>query len=359
MSGVTGREVVAVYGAGVTWDTEVGTGLKQIKFTDENLSEENSMEEVEEINSPWGSEDELGPQSAKADLSQRMRFDDIALLMAVLGSDNYEAVTEVNVGSQDYQHINRPSLRNSGLFFTYAAKKGNRIQVIPSLKINGFSLKGQASPNRFTVSYMSAGSRLIEDSAIVDGAAIAGAAAAVSGPGGYGYFRGLKVYMNDRSGAALAAGDEILSKITAAELTVQRNQVADQTNTSGLGTEEPEDDGIFSVRIKLTFKDFDDFLGGLKTDLANQTRKKVKLEIIGGPASSEVGTVAPASWTFEFCNAQIVSVPAGSVSGANRIPGGEVELKCIGNLDGATVNGMSFNESFKFTGVNNQAVKVI
>jgi hypothetical protein len=354
MSNITGRETVAYYANGSTWGTESTSG-EGLKLIADGLSFKQQMTAVEENDSTWLKEYDQEKREAAFNCKQLLSFDDIRCIAQVLGTADYQAVTELNAGQADYQHEIFPAAENSGDFATMAIKKGDVIQTLPSVKFAGFTLTGKASPNRIEASYKGIASALLNSSSQIVAASF-DSLVTPTGPGGRGYFRSFEVALNSQSDAALDAADNLKNAITGFDFAVQRKLIGDYTNDSGLEIEEPVEDGYLEATLTLQIRNLDGLLDGLYTDWLDGVAKKLMFSISGGPASSSGGSVADSLFKIEAPKALIHDVDFGAYSGPGRI-GGAVTFKLLGS--DSTVAGMAFDQPFKLTVINNQSQKAI
>lgn len=358
---VVGRGTQVYFKQGATWGTEA-TGGGEMHILEEGMEFSQELEGIEESNKPWMTGMDLGVKSAAVNFRQNGSFDDIRGAAFALGADGYATPVEVNAGKGDYQHTIYPSEDNFGDFATVAVKKGNAswsaIHTYPSVKFSGFTMSGQAQPQRVQLSFSTIADEMTNASAAITAAAFAGMGAAPSGNGGAMFFRNFRVWINDQGSATLATGDELTSSVTDFEFTYNRSLATDYTNTSGLGMEEPVEDGYPEVSLKLGLRHMDADSEGFLSGLFNKTAKKIKFELTGAAASAATGTVSAAAFRVEMPHALVQSPEPGSFSGPGRI-GASVTFKVLGAETTSDAPGMAFAKPFKLTVVNAQGGKAV
>lgn len=356
---VVGREVVAIMvQSGQSWNTEDTSAGTALYAEDFGLSYSQALDDVPINAGIWQREVDNGTIAAEVNYSAPLEFDEIRGLAGMLGDGSYVTMAETNSGKGDWIHIIKPSGDNFGDFFTFAVQKGNDIiNVVPSLKFTGFTLSGQASPNRMMISYSAIGSKVDNASTGITANDFA-SPSYLTGNGGRAYFRNLSVFINDQSAATLDTVDEISNLITGIEFSSQRALSQDYTNTSGLSMEEPVEDGMMETTCRLDFRTQDSTGSGLFDDLVAGTKKKLKLQVTGNAASSATGSVANASFTVECPHVRVGEDDFPNLSGEGRQTN-SLTLRVLGAVTTSDASGMPFTEPYKVTVVNNQSSKQV
>lgn len=353
---IVGRETVAYFKQGSAWGTEATPG-EGLLIMEDGMEFSQSLDPIEENDSTWLRDYELGTKTAGFNFKQAFRFDDIRGLAHVLGDGSYATVTEQNAGKSDYVHTMYPAEDNFGDFATLAIKKGSIIQTFPSVKFAGFTLSGTSSPNRIELSFNTFGNDLISNSTAITASSFS-SLTQPSGNGGRAYFRNLSFLLNDQSGATLASGDEITNAITSFEFSTQRQLASDYTNDSGLTIEEPVEDGYLESTLTLQLRNLDNVVDGLYADWVNKTPKKLQFSILGAKASTATGTVASAVLQVDAPHVLVENVDYGPYSGPGRISS-SVTFRILGADTTADAAGMPWLQPFRLKVINNQSAKAV
>jgi len=358
MAGVTGsvvgREAKIIRSAGTTWGTESTATYYEWKLLGDGLSFSQDLDPIEESNSTWLKDADLGNTSASFTPRHALYFDDIHAIAQVLGDGNYATPAEENTGKGDYKHTVYPDEDNNGDFETVAVKKGAYIHSLHSVKYPGFHVEGQASPQRIEISFDTLVSNLDNASAVLTAADFTAATAQPSGNGGRAFFRNFTFRINDQSGATLGVGDAISNVVTGFKFSFVRSLTEDRTNSSGLQIEEPVEDSYPETTLRLDLRNLDGDIDTFITNYLAGTKKKLDFEITGSAASTATGTVATASFKISAPNAKLESVDAGSYEGPGRISS-SVIFRLHGTDTTGDANGMAFLEPFKLEVINAQS----
>ena len=351
---VVGRETVAYFKQANTWGTASGGG-DGILLVEDGMEFGQALDPVEENNSPWLQDYDLGQKTAGFNFKQAMRFDDIRGIAMVLGDGNYDAVVEENTGKGDYRHHIWPGADNFGDFATMAIKKGSIVQTLPSVKFAGFTLSGQSSPNRAEISFNTFANDLTNASTVITASSF-DSLSIPSGPAGRCYFRDFYFEINDQSAATLdySATYEIANAVTSFEFSAQRQLASDYTNSSGLEIEEPVEDGYLESTLTLQLRNLDGIVDGFYNDWINKTKKKLRFRFTGPAASSATGAVSDARVQIDAPCVYVENVDYGAYSGPGRISG-SVTFRLVGAETTADATGMNWVEPFRFKAINNQS----
>jgi hypothetical protein len=351
-----GRETLAFMAPGAEWAVENSSG-KGVFLLEDGLSYSQESISYEENGSVWPVDIDKGVVSTGLDYRQYLRFDDLRGICYTLGGTEYQAPVEINAGKGDYRHVILPASDNFGDFATVAMKKGNTVQSFPSVKFAGFTISGQTNPGRMEVKFHAFANNLIPNSTIITPASF-DSLQYLQGNGGLAFFRNLKIWLKDRDDTAITEADLLSNSLTSFEFSFQRQLASDYTNTSGIEIEEPVEDGIAETTMTLNFRNYDSKSLDLFQAWQQNARLKLKVELIGAAATTASGDVSPAAFTLELPNVAVESIEPGVYSGPGRI-GTNVNLSAMAAPQGITVPGMDFNQPFKLTAVNAQAVKAI
>ncbi len=355
---IVGRETIAYFKQAATWGIEATPGAGMLLMED-GMEFDQTLDPLEENDSTFLKENDLGTRTAAFNFKQSLRFDDMRGIAMVLGDGAYTTpITAENAGKGDFLHTVLPAPDNFGDFATMAIKKGDIIQSFPSVKYAGFTLTGQASPNRFEVSVNTFADNLLNASTVITANSFTDLSKP-SGNGGRGFFRNFTVELNDQSAASLTGtADGITNAVTSVEWSVQRALAADYTNTSGLNIEEPVEDAYLESTITLQLRNLDSLVDGLYTDLINKTAKKLQFTITGAAASSATGSVANARFQVDAPHALVENVDYGPYSGPGRISAA-VTFRLLGAETTSDASGMAFVEPFQLQWVNAQADQAV
>ena len=354
-----GRQVKVIRKQGVTWNTEPTGEYTIWNITEDGLGFTQNLDDIEESNSTWVKDADVGIHSASFTPKETLRFDNIAGLMLCMGTANYLDVTASNAGKGDYIHQNMPDEDITGFFEAIGIQKGSLIQTLHSVKRRGFAITGQPDPQRIEISYDTLVSRLNNASTVNTAAAFTGATAEPTGNGDRGFFRNLTVRLADQCAAtALASGDEITDLISGFEFNFARDLTEEQDNSSGLYIAEPDENGYPTATLRLNFKGLTSIGDTAITNLFDNTAKMFDLEIVGNAASTATGTVDLAKLYIEAPRAKIIESEPGAYAGPGRLPS-SVLLKLYAPDTTSDAEDMDFDEPFRLTVINNQVAKVI
>ncbi len=360
MSSVTGRESTSYWKQGAVWGTAVDGGAGMLLMED-GLEIDNALSGVEENNSAWMKDMDLAPSTAAFNYKQNLRYDDIRSMACVLGTADYAAPAEENVGKGDYKHTIYPATQTEGVYATFAQRKKSAsttvVQTANSLKYAGFTLTGNPSPGRFEMAYNTFADTIDNASATITDSDFT-SLTIPSGNGGRAFFRNMAFLMNDQSGATLATGDAVSNAITSLEFSYQRSLAADYTNTSGNTIEEPCEDSFGEAIVTLEMRNLDSVLDGYYTDWKAGTTKKFKFTITGAAATTATGTVAAASFIVSAPKAFITNVDYGAYTGPGRLAG-KITLQLMGTETTGDSSGMAFLQPFQVEVINAQTAEVI
>ena len=354
---IVGREVQAFFTQGETWGVETtatadGSG---IYIVEDGLSLSQGIDLLEENSSVFQRDADLGTISASLNLRQHLRYDDLRGIALALGDGAYATPTEINAGKGDYSHVIHPAPDNEGDFACVALKKGDIIQVAPSVKFVGFTLDTEPSPQRVTLSFETRAGNVRNDSTVITAAQFEGLSAP-GGAGGRAFFRQVRVYLNDQSAATLATGDEIF--VSGLSFSFTRALTEDYTNSSGLEIAEPVEDGYPTASCTIRQPSFGAEQDGYITDWLTRNAKKLKIEFTGAAATSATGTVAADTFRIEAPNVIVETADPAPYSGPGRIPA-SVTFRLLAADTTADAAGMPFTQPFRITAVNSQADRAV
>ena len=354
---IVGREVAAFFTQGAEWGTEATAAAEGsgIFIVEDGLSLSQSLDYLEENASAFQRGADLGTISAALNLRQNLRYDDLRGMALALGDGAYATPTEVNAGKGDYEHVIYPAEDNEGDFACVALKKGELVQVAPSVKFAGFTLEAQPSPQRVSVSFETRANAVRNDSTAITASQFEGLTAP-GGAGGRAFFRQVRVYINDQSAATLATGDEVF--VSGLTFSFRRTLTEDYTNSSGLEAAEPVEDGYPEATCVLQQPSFGAEQDGYLGDWLSKTAKKLKIEFKGSAATEATGTVADDTLRIEAPHALVESMEPGPYRGPGRIPA-TVSFRLLGAESTSDAPGMTFVQPFRLTAINSQGAKAV
>lgn len=248
----TGREIIAALKKAATWGTEVACGAGDgLLLLSESLGRDQEVLKDESMGLDFVEAMDVGGITVEGQLEAYLRYDGldvpVALAMGTAGAPTQQGVTAA------YANTYRLAASLQGLFATLAMQKlpgtSGSVHVVPSLKMAGFTIKGEAG-KAVTIAFDTLGDNLIRNSSTNTPTTMAN----VTYPEKkhrvlmkQGVFR-----VNDQSGAALGAGDEIYPSTF--ELTFKRQMSG--VLVAGQGDDvidEPDEDGFPEITLKIEF----------------------------------------------------------------------------------------------------------
>lgn len=211
------------------------------------------------------------------DLTCYLRYQGLDTLVALaLGT----AGTPVLSGASTYAHALRMAEATDGLFATLGLYKGFSAHEYPSVKIDGFTINGEAGQPLTIAFHLTADDLSVNaDSGVNTAAAMA--ALALPDPTNRVLFRQGVFLINDASDPALSANDGISPAKFA--LTFKRKLTGDHLAGSDR-IAEPCAAAFPELTLELTFPSYtsDTYLH----DLGNDTHKKMQITFTGAPIES-------------------------------------------------------------------------
>lgn len=347
MPGVSGVELIYAMKKAAAWNTPVVCGAG-----DGFLSRPSSVKESSDVDiddslglffSGDGSQKEV---KVEGDLPAYLRYDGfdvaLALAMGIAGAPTQQAATTA------YAYTYKPAKSTDGLFATFVKHMKNYIAEVAGLKITGFTIKGeQGKPLELilhTIGSMVNKNTSTGTNTLTTANNITIAETANRVRFAQGVFR-----MNDQSGIALAAGDQIYP--SSFEFTFKRNMagVYGQYTTGGTNPrdviDEPTNNGQPECSLKLQFPRH---TGVTRlTDLGNDTRKKMDITFTGGLIASTYYR----QFKLQFPHLQFKSVDVVDEQGIIKEP---VEFVC--HTAAVAPAGMTgITDAFWVSGINQRA----
>ncbi len=345
--GVSGLEIKAAVRKGSSWNAAVACGASDgILIRPSHIRRDAAIGVDDSMGSFFSTDGEPGPVRVEGDIPMYLRYDGLDLILAqAMGS----AGTPVGQGMEGvYAYTYRFSPDTDGSFVTFAKHMKNYVEEIPSMKISGFTLKGQVGgPVELTARVT--GVDKVFDSTVNTLASFAHVTCPETGNRvrfSEGIFR-----MNALSGPALAEGDRIYP--SGFELTVRRRLKGEYTgqyrHVSGPNVQdlidEPTNDGPPEITLRITFPRHTGaeslaILGG-------DTRQKMDVTFTGKP----VLPGWPRTFTLRFPHLQLRSVDIADEKGIIQEP---LELLVHGT-PGAPAGMAGITEPLQISGINRRS----
>jgi hypothetical protein len=284
MGGVAGVELKAAAKKAATWGTPVVVGANNgILIRPTSLKKDSGVTVDDSLGTYFSKDGTPGPIKVEGDIPPYLRYDGLDLLFALfLGTAGAPAQQGATTA---YAYTYKWLTSIDGLFMTWVKHMKNYIEEHPSVKIVGFTLKGETG-KALEISFKCISQNKIIDSSVnttttYNNVTIFEDANRVKFS--EGVFR-----MNDQSAIALASGDVIYP--SSFELSAMRKLkgVYGQYKTTGTNVQdlidEPTNDGQPEIKLKLTFPRHTNttYLAALGAD----TRKKMDISFTGAVIAS-------------------------------------------------------------------------
>jgi hypothetical protein len=314
--GVSGIEVKAALRKAAAWGTAVVCGASDgILIRPTTIKQDASLEVDDSMGNFFSRDGQLGAIKVEGDIPMYARYDslDVALAM-VMGTAGAPAIQGTATA---YAYAYKFATDTDGKFVTFIKHMKNYVEEIASLKLAGFTLKGEVGkPLALTVKTI--GINKVFDSTINTTATfnnVTFSEAANRIKFAEGIFR-----MNTRSGAALATSDRIYP--SSFELSVQRKLKGEYTGQyrymSGSNVQdlidEPTNDGPPEITLKIEFPRHTG-----TTNLAilgGDTRQKMDITFTGGLIAS----TCYRTFTLQFPHLQLKSADIADAAGIIKEP---------------------------------------
>jgi len=347
MAGVSGSELKFAAKKASAWGTAVACGA-----ADGFLSLATGIKRDAEVLS----DDSLGqyfiagatPGAVKVEgaIPRYLRYDGddlfLALFMGTAG------VPSVNSGyASAYDYVYDWAVNTDGLFATFCKHMKNYIAEVASLKITGFTIKGETG-KPLQISYDAIGNDVITTSVTNTTTTFGNVTIAETGNRlnfGQGVFR-----MNDASGIALGSSHVIAP--SSFELTVKRKLTgvygAYKTAFAGNAQDvidEPTNDGQPEITLKLEFPRHSAVTR--LDELGNDTRKKCDIVFTG----ALIGGTANKTFRLQFPHLMMKSVDVADASGIIKEPVEYLVLPATAAPTGMT----GITNPFRISGTNSRS----
>lgn len=275
----TGKEAKAAFKKAATWGTAMQlTSADALLFINEKLNRTREHLPDDSAGQAFHQDAERGAITCGGDLSAYLRYQGLETLLALaLG----QAGEPAHTGTAVYTHALRLKSDTKGLFGTLGIFKGFSVHEYPAVKIDGFSLSGEAGKA------LTLGLSLICDDLNVNTASGVNttavfAAIETPAPGNRVLFRQGQFWINDADGPTLGSAHAVHP--SRFSLTCKRKLSRDYLAGGQDRVAEPLGAGFPELSLTLEFPTYtsDTFLD----DLGSDTRKKMRIAFTGGQIES-------------------------------------------------------------------------
>ena len=350
MSGVAGNELVYAAKKAATWGTAVVAAANDgILSRPAGIKESQDVSVDDSLGLYFPGDGTPGAIKVEGDLPAYMRYDGldllIALAMGTAGSPAQQAATTA------YAYTYALANNTDGLFATFVKNMKNYCAEIPSLKIVGFTIKGDVG-KPVEITFKTIGDRVNKNTSGGQNTTTTMASITIPTVGmanrlmfGQAVFR-----IADQSAGALAAPANVVTP-SSFELSFMRKLTGVYgAYTTGVAAnnqdliDEPTNDGMPEITLKLTFPRHTAVTR--LTDLGNDTRKKADITFTGGLIASTYYR----TFKLEFPHLQYKSVDIADAQGIIQEP---VEFVVYGAS--AAPTGMTSTKPFVITGINQRS----
>jgi hypothetical protein len=340
----SGLEIKAAVKKAAVWDTPVACGASNgvllkgdtLKRTVESLVDNG-------LGQAFGKNMDQGEIKAEGALSAFLRYDGLDLLIALAMGATGGAPAQQGATTAYAQAFTLADLLD-GLFSTIAINKKVNVFEYTSAKITGFTLKGEM------------GKPLeIDFDVIADDEDPASVTNDLTSFANVTYFETAhRVLMsqgefriNDRSGAALGAGDVI--KPSSFELAFRRKLAGKYVAGGSNRIDEPLNEGLPEVTLKLTFPRYT--ATTYLTALGADTRKKMDIVFTG----AEIEAPYNREFKIQFPHLALTNAEAATAKGQIEHP---LEFKCLAT-DTAPTGMAGILKPFQADVINRQSANVL
>lgn len=324
MAGVAGVDLIYAAKKGVTWGTAVACGaLNGFLSRPSGIKEASDVEVDDSLGLYFSGDGARGAITCNGDIPAYLRYAGMELLLAMaMGTAGVPVLHAAGTLSKDY--VYKPAKNLDGLFVTFVKHMKNYIAEVPSLKITGFTIKGEVGKPLELV-LETAGCFINDNTSTGINTLTTANNITVAETGNRVLFSQCVFRMNDQSAIALAVGDKIYP--SSFELSFKRKV----TGVYGALTtgptvvtqrdviDEPTNDGMPEISLKLGFPRHTNTT--MLNSFGADTRKK--LDIIATGAIIE-GAI-PYLFTLQFPHLQIKNIDIVDEQGIIKEP---VEFVC-------------------------------
>lgn len=325
----TGKEAKAAFKKASAWGTAVAVASADaFLFTTEKIARTREHLPDDSAGQSFAVAADRGQITCGGDLSAYLRYQGLEVLLAMaMGT----AGAPTHPGSNAYVHSLRLAAATSGLFGSLALYKGFSVHEYPAVKVDGFTIEGEAGQPLTATFHLIADDLNINT---VSGTNTNAVLAAVSAPAPANrvLFRQGSFWINDAEGAALTSTNAV--QPSRFSLSFKRKQKGDYLAGGADKIAEPVADGFPEISLSLEFPHYtsDTYL----SDLGADVRKKLSIAFIGAQIESGY------SYTLELLFPHLVITNAeAAVDKAGKIAH-PVSLDCLATpADRAGMTGIS------------------
>jgi hypothetical protein len=326
MAGVAGVELVYGFVKGVTWNTPALCGaLSGFLSKPSGIKAAQGLSIDDSLGLFFSSDGTPTDIKVEGDLPVYLRYDGLDTLIAMVFGNPSGNITPVIVGAgPGYTYTLKPQKQTDGLFLTMVKNMKNYVAEIASLKVVGFTIKGDAG-KPLDISFKCIGSMINNNTS--SGTNTTTTIATITIPakamGDRVMFAQGVFWLGDYSTSVALSGSNVVSP-SSFEFTFERNLagVLGQFNTGGTNprdvVDEPTNDGFPTIGLKLTFPRH---TGVTRlTDLGANTKKMAQITFTGAAY-----TTGNRKMVFTFPQLQYKDVPIADTQGIIQEP---VEFVC-------------------------------
>ena len=342
MSGVAGVEIIAAFKKAAAWGTAVVLGANDgVLILPSSIKRDAPIEVDDSLGIFFSRDGDPGSVTCEGDIPGYLRYDGwdtfLALAMGIAGVPAQQEATTA------YAYLYKWKKDTDGFFGTFAKHMKNYIEENPSVKIMGFTLKGEVGQALQIIIHAIADNKEVDS--VINTTTTFNNVTILEDANRVRFSQGV-FRMNDQGGDALDAGDQIYP--SSFELMAKRTLAGvhdGQYKTSGVNpqelVDEPTNDGQPEITLKLSFPRHtaNTYLADLGTD----TRKKMDMTFTGGVIEGAYSRVFAA----ELPHLQMKTVDPVDEQGIIKEP-----LEFILHSPSAAPTGMTATDPFWISGIN-------
>ncbi|WP_027715822.1 phage tail tube protein [Desulfuromonas sp. TF] len=346
MNGISGAEIRAAFVRAVAWGQAVACGAGHgLLILPTSIRKDSGVESDDSLGTYHSSDGDPGAITVEGDLPLYLRYDGLDPLLALVCGI---AGAPVQQGADPaYAYKYRPAKDIKGYFGTFAKDMKNYVEEIPSAKLAGFTLRGDAGGKLQLVLKVIGINKITVSGVNTPATFVNVTIPEVANPVrfAHGVFR-----MNDRDAVALAAGDKIYP--SSFEFSYMRKLAGVHTgeyrtaepNVQEL-IDEPLNDGAPEVRLKLQFPRHSS--NAFLLDLANDKRKKFDAVFTGATIGA---TAHKRTFSLSLPHLQPLNDDPADERGIIKEP-----LEYLVHAAEVAPAGFDFTEPFEIGGINQNA----